>query len=85
MVQINDIIGYKKEVEKLKNICDFLKNTDKYINFGVDLPNCLLLCGESGVGKTFMAEALANECGREIFNISDNDLTVKAIKKYLKG
>ena len=39
MARIQEIIGYQKEVEKLKSICDFLKNTDKYLDFGVDLPN----------------------------------------------
>lgn len=84
MTHIKDIIGYKKEVEKLKSICDFLKNTDKYHNFGVDLPKCLLICGESGAGKTFIAETLANDCEREIFNVSVCNLNEKQIKKVFK-
>lgn len=84
MANIKDIIGYKKEVEKLKSICDFLKNTEKYYNFGVDLPNCLLICGESGVGKTFMAEALSEDCGRKVFRTTGVELSVNNIKKLFK-
>lgn len=84
MKHIKDIIGYKKEVKKLEYICDFLKNTDKYYNFGVDLPNCLLICGESGVGKTLIATALMNDCGRKVFCVSGRGLAVKTVKKLFK-
>ena len=81
MAHISDIKGYKKEVEKLNSICDFLKNTNKYVKLGVDLPVCLLICGQKGVGKTFAAEALANDSEREIFTISSFDASVRKIKK----
>ena len=81
MSKLDEIIGYKKQVKKLRTVCDFLKDTSKYVYFGVDLPEGLLIYGESGVGKTFMAKALAIDCGREIFNISRGDLNVKSIKK----
>jgi cell division protease FtsH len=84
MKLIKDIIGYKKQVKKLENICDFLKNTDKYYDFEVDLPNCLLICGESGVGKTFMAKALMNDCGRKVFCVSGKELETKDVKKLFK-
>lgn len=84
MASIKDIIGYKKQVEKLKNICDFLKNTDKYIDFSVELPNCLLICGQKGVGKTFMAEALIADSERETFYFNDNSNNVKRLKRIFK-
>ncbi|MCM1295356.1 MAG: AAA family ATPase [Muribaculaceae bacterium] len=84
MSRISEIIGYKKEVKKLESICDFLKNTSKYVDFGVDLPKGLLICGEFGVGKTFMAEALAIDCERDIWYVSYNDLTEEGIKKIFK-
>ena len=85
MTHIKDIIGYKKEVEKLKSICDFLKNTEKYIDFGIDLPNSLLICGIRGVGKTFMSEVLATDCEREVFVIFVRQSSVKEIKKVFKA
>ena len=84
MAHIKDILGYKKEVEKLKSVCDFLKNTEKYIDFGVELPHCLLICGERGVGKTLMMEALAEDCEREIFNTHHRDLSINRIRKVFK-
>lgn len=84
MARISDIVGYKKEVEKLNSICDFLNNTEKYTDYGIDLPNCLLIYGLSGVGKTFMAEALATDSGREIFNVPIRRVGVREIKKIFK-
>ncbi|MDE6604842.1 MAG: AAA family ATPase [Clostridia bacterium] len=85
MERIEEIIGYKKEVEKLKSICDFLKNTDKYVKFGVELPKALLIYGEEGVGKTLMAEALTIDCEREIFYVFTRTISVKKIKKIFKS
>lgn len=84
MANIKDIIGYKKEVKKLESICDFLKNTDKYIDYNVELPNCLLICGREGVGKTFMAEALIADSEREVFYFNGNGNDVKTLKKIFK-
>lgn len=84
MANIIDIIGYKKDVEKLKSICDFLKNTDKYLDFDVDLPNGLLICGQFGVGKTFMAEALIEDSERESFYFKGNGYNVRRLKHIFK-
>ena len=84
MLKLESIIGYKKQVEKLKNICDFLQNTEKYVNFGVKLPTGALLYGQSGVGKTLMANALAEDCGRKRFYVSGEELTVKTVRKLFK-
>lgn len=84
MAHIKDIIGYKKEVKKIERICDFLKNTDKYIDYNVELPNCLLICGREGVGKTFMAEALIADSERKTFYFNDNGKNFKALKSIFK-
>lgn len=84
MAHIKDILGYKKEVKKLNSVCDFIKNTEKYIDFGIDLPNAILICGEIGVGKTLMMKALAEDCEREIFKIHHRDLYINRIRKIFK-
>ena len=84
MAHIKDIIGYEKQVRELERICDFLKNTDKYINYDVELPNYMLICGREGVGKTFMAEALISDSGRETFYYKGNGKNVKALKSIFK-
>ena len=84
MSQIEKIIGYKKEVERLKSVCDFLKNTDKYVKFGVQLPNCLFVYGPRGVGKTMMVEALATDCQRDVFDIDIKTCGKSKIKRAFK-
>ncbi len=84
MAHIKDIIGCKKEVKKLESICDFLKNTNKYIDYNIKLPNSLLICGKEGVGKTYIAEALIADSQREIFNYNGNGNNVKLIKSIFK-
>lgn len=84
MSRIDNIKGYKKQVEKLMNVCDFLQNTEKYVEFSVKLPIGLLICGETGVGKTLMATALMDDSGRKIFCVSGKDLTVRTIKNLFK-
>ena len=84
MLRVEKIIGYKKQVEKLKNVCDFLQNTGKYLDYGVKLPIGLLICGPSGTGKTFMAKALVDDCGREEYSISGKEMTVKTVRKLFK-
>ena len=84
MCRIDDIKGYKREVERLRNVCDFLKNTNKYTDFGVKLPHGLLICGRKGVGKTMMAEALAHDCERQIFHVDVNERNSKRIERTFK-
>lgn len=84
MAKIKNIIGYKKEVKKIESICDFLKNTDKYTDYNVELPKCLLICGINGVGKTFMAEALIAESERKAYYFNVNDNNVKTLKSVFK-
>lgn len=75
--RIREILGYKKETEKLKSVCDFLKNTEKYVEFGVELPYALLICGKKGVGKSLFADAVTIDCEREIFPVFFNDFYAK--------
>ncbi len=82
MEKLNEILGYKKEVETLKSVCDFLKNTEKYLQFGAEIPKGLLIYGQSGVGKTFMAKALIQDCGRVPFFFKGDGR--KGIKKLFK-
>ena len=82
MGKIDGILGYKKEVEILKRVCDFLENTSKYIEFGAKIPKGLLICGKSGVGKTFFAEALIKDCKRTAFDFKGYGR--KAVEKIFK-
>ena len=83
------IIGYKKEKTELMRLCDVLKNKQKYLNLGVELPHALLLYGEPGVGKTLMAKTLIEESGRKCFsckkNKPDGDFTALITEVFEKA
>ena len=55
MSAFDKVIGYEKEKEELLQICDIVKNPEKYSALGVRLPHGILLYGDPGVGKTLMA------------------------------
>ncbi len=61
-----------------------MKNTDKYVDFGIKLPNFLLICGKPGVGKTFMANALIEDSERKAFNFDGDGYSIKMIKRIFK-
>lgn len=87
MISFEDILGYEKQVAELKAICDYLKNTQKYKDMGVKIPDGVLICGESGVGKTLFANVLAAESGRTILSPLDkNERGIgRTLKKALKN
>ena len=82
MVSFEDILGYEKQVEELKAICDYLKNTRKYKESGVKIPKGVLICGEPGVGKTLFANVLASESGRKV--VLPLSKSIRGMKKTLK-
>ncbi len=51
----------RKAKESLKELVDFIKDPEKYLNYGARLPRGVLLYGPPGTGKTLLAKALANE------------------------
>ncbi|EDM24209.1 AAA family ATPase [Caminibacter mediatlanticus] len=62
-----DVAGINEVKEELIEIVDFLKNPQKYRDFGINLPKGVLLVGPPGVGKTLIAKALAGEAGVPFF------------------
>lgn len=70
MKNLDKIIGYPKQVERLELVYDILESPERYQKFDTELPKNLLLYGAAGVGKTFMAEVLMKGCGRTPFSDS---------------
>lgn len=53
------IVGYDKERKELKELGEMLKNIEKYHALGVHMPKGLALYGAPGVGKSVMANSIA--------------------------
>ncbi|MEA3468275.1 MAG: ATP-dependent zinc metalloprotease FtsH [Thermodesulfobacteriota bacterium] len=72
-VSFEDVAGVDEAVAELVEVIDFLKNPDKYIEFGASLPKGLLLVGPPGTGKTLLAQAVAGESHVPFYSISGSE------------
>lgn len=72
-VSFEDVAGVDEAVAELVEVIDFLKNPDKYLEFGGSLPKGLLLVGPPGTGKTLLAKAVAGESHVPFFSISGSE------------
>ncbi|TWU58481.1 ATP-dependent zinc metalloprotease FtsH 4 [Rubripirellula tenax] len=69
----DDAAGIDEAVEEVREIVDFLKNSDKYQALGGRIPKGVLLVGPPGTGKTLLAKAIAGEAGVPFFSLSGSD------------
>ncbi|MBQ7058627.1 MAG: ATP-dependent zinc metalloprotease FtsH [Firmicutes bacterium] len=72
-IRFADVAGLEEEKEELKEIVDFLRAPQKYIQLGARIPKGVLLVGPPGTGKTYLAKAVAGEAGVPFFSISGSD------------
>ena len=72
-VTFADVAGQDEAVMELREIADFLSDTERYAEIGAQIPRGILLFGAPGCGKTLMARALAGESGAAFFSISGSD------------
>ena len=72
-ITFDDVAGIEEAKQELFEIVDFLKNTRKYAALGAKIPKGILLSGPPGVGKTYLARAIAGEAGVPFFHISGSD------------
>lgn len=56
---LDDVAGAKEAKEEIEEVVDFLKNPDKYMDLGGNIPKGILLTGPPGTGKTLLAKAVA--------------------------
>lgn len=69
-------------MQDLKNtiqidIIDALNDKKRYEEYGLSIPNGMLLYGPPGCGKTFFAEKMAEEIGFAFFSIKPSDIQSK--------
>ena len=72
-ITFDDVAGQDEAKESLKEIVDFMHNTQKYTAIGAKLPKGALLVGPPGTGKTLLAKAVAGECKVPFFSMSGSD------------
>lgn len=69
-IKFDDVAGVQEAKEEVKEIVDFLKFPDRYINLGAKIPKGVLLVGSPGTGKTLLAKAVAGEADVPFFSVS---------------
>ena len=68
-----DAAGIDEAVDEVREVVDFLRNSEKYQCLGGRIPKGVLLVGPSGTGKTLLARAIAGEAGVPFFSLSGSD------------
>ena len=72
-VTFQDVAGADEEKEELREIVEFLREPQKYLDLGAHIPKGVLLVGPPGTGKTLLAKAVAGEAGVQFLSISGSD------------
>ncbi len=68
-----DVAGHTEAKRELMEVVDFLKNPQKYITIGAEIPKGVLLVGPPGTGKTLLTRAVAGEAGVPFFSVSASE------------
>ncbi len=68
--KFDDVAGVDEAKEEVKEIVDFLKYPERYIELGAKIPKGVLLVGPPGTGKTLLAKAVAGEASVPFFSVS---------------
>jgi len=59
------------------DVIDALNEKERYAEYGLTIPNGMLLYGPPGCGKTFFAEKMAEEIGFQFYQIKPSDIQSK--------
>ncbi len=72
------IAGMQELKDTIKlDVIDALNQKEKYAEYGLTIPNGMLLYGPPGCGKTFFAEKMAEEIGFNFYQIKPSDIQSK--------
>lgn len=68
-----DVAGAIEAKEELKEVIEFLRYPQKFLNIGARIPKGVLLLGPPGCGKTLLARAVAGEANVPFFHMSGSE------------
>ncbi|HZY72582.1 MAG TPA: ATP-dependent metallopeptidase FtsH/Yme1/Tma family protein, partial [Edaphobacter sp.] len=72
-ITFKDVAGVDEAKEELREIIEFLRESQKFQRLGGRIPKGVLLVGPPGTGKTLLARAVAGEANVPFFSISGSD------------
>ena len=73
-VDLFDVGGNQEMLSSLADFVRYLKNPDKFNALGAHMPKGVILSGPPGVGKTYLAEAIAGHAGVPLYQVSASSL-----------
>lgn len=76
-ITFKDVAGMEDVKEVMYDVIDQLKNPKKYEYFDIEPIKSLLLYGQPGTGKTFIANAFANEIDAKFIKVNMGDIASK--------
>ena len=68
-----DVAGYEGVKREIREVVDFLKEPERFLEIGARIPKGVLLVGPPGTGKTLIARAVAGEAGVPFLSVSGSD------------
>lgn len=72
-ITFEDVAGVDEAKDELKEIIEYLRTPNKFLNIGGRIPKGILLVGPPGTGKTLLAKAVAGEAKVPFFSMSGSD------------
>ena len=73
-VKLADVVGIEDVKQDVAEIVDFLKRGDELRSIGAKLPTGVIMVGPPGVGKSMLANAIANEADVPFYGLSASTL-----------
>ncbi|MFW6388096.1 MAG: ATP-dependent zinc metalloprotease FtsH, partial [bacterium] len=72
-ITFDDVAGVAAAKEEIREIVDYLKHPDRYVELDAQTPRGVLLVGPPGTGKTLVARAIAGEADVPFYSMSGSD------------
>lgn len=78
-ITFKDVAGLEEVKEELREVIDFIKNSEKYKRMGAKIPKGILFHGPPGTGKTLLASAVAGESNANFIYASGSEFVEKYV------